>query len=97
MDLIKSADWSREEILDVMRITTEQLDAVYDYIEQHREEVEAEYAQILRDEAEARAESERILRERGLYTLDLPPEERRQRLLKKLEERKPHMSKMKIT
>ena len=87
MDLIKSPDWNRDEIIEVMRITPEQLDAVYEYIEQHRDEVEAEYTRILQREAEARAESERILRERGLYTDDLPLEERRQRLLKKLAER----------
>ncbi len=88
MDSIK-AGWSREEILQVMsRVTAEQLDAVYKYIEQHREEVESEYERILQREAAARAESERIMRERTPDLFDLSPEELRRRLLQKLEEKK---------
>jgi len=88
MDSIK-AGWSSEEILQVMpRVTAEQLDAVYEYIEQHREEVERAYERILRRSAEARAESERIMRERTPDLFDLPPEELRRRLLQKLEEKK---------
>ena len=87
MDYIK-ADWSTAEILEVTpQISAAQLEAVYEYIDQHRAEVEAEYAAILAREAAAQAESVRMLRERGLYTADLPLEERRQRLLKKLNER----------
>ena len=58
MDLIK-ANWSKEDILQFMPITAEQLDAVYEYVEQHRDEVEQEYEDILRREAEARAQSEK--------------------------------------
>jgi uncharacterized protein (DUF433 family) len=86
MDYIK-ANWSKEEILaHTPRVTMAHIEAVYDYIEQHRAEVEAEYARILEREALARAESEKMLRERGLYTGDLTPEERQQRLLKRWEE-----------
>jgi uncharacterized protein (DUF433 family) len=84
MDLIKSPDWNREEIIEVMRITPEQLDAVYDYIEQHREEVEAEYARILERSAKARAESERIMRERSSFPPDMPWEERSRLMREKL-------------
>ena len=37
-----------------MQITGEQLDAVIEYIEQHREEVERNYERILQREAEQR-------------------------------------------
>ncbi len=85
MDSIK-AGWSKEEILQVMsRVTAEQLDAVYEYIEQHREEVEQEYERIVQREELARAESERIMRERTPDLFDISPEELRRRLLQKLE------------
>jgi uncharacterized protein (DUF433 family) len=88
MDSIK-ANWSKEEILaHLPRISMEQLDAVYEYIDLHREEVEAEYARILRREAEARAESERIFRERSPYPPDMPWEEKSRLMRQKLEERK---------
>lgn len=58
MDSIK-AGWDKEEILaHLPRVSLEQLDAVYDYIEQHREEVEAAYKRILLRSAAAQAESE---------------------------------------
>lgn len=88
MDSIK-ANWSKEEILaHLPRVTMEQLEAVYEYIEQHRDEVEAEYAQILRDEAEARAEAERIFRARSPYPPDMPWEEKSKLMREKLEARK---------
>jgi uncharacterized protein (DUF433 family) len=87
MDFFKK-NRSREYILRRMpMITAEQLDAVYDYVEQHREEVELAYERILRRSEEARAESERIMRERTPDLFDLSPEELRRRLLQKLEEK----------
>ena len=88
MDFFKDDYWTKERILEVMpRITAEQLDAVYEYVEQHREEVEREYERILQREAVARAESERIMRERTPDLFDISPEELRRRLLQKLEEK----------
>jgi uncharacterized protein (DUF433 family) len=85
MDLIK-ADWSREQILQVMPlITAEQLDAVYEYIEQHREEVERDYARILRRSAELREHYEKVYRERSPFPPDMPPEEKRRLMVQKLE------------
>ena len=88
MDSIK-AGWDKEEILaHLPRVSLEQLNAVYDYIDEHREEVEAEYAQILRDEAEARVEADRIFWERSPYPPDMPWEERSKLMREKLEARK---------
>src|SRR5204862_4478920 len=59
---------SKEYILEMMpAITAEQLDAVYDYIEQHREAVEEEYAQILRRSAELQEHYGRIWLERSPF------------------------------
>lgn len=86
MDYIK-ANWSKEEILEhTPRVTPAQLDAVYEYIEEHREEVEAEYARILQREAEARVEAERIFRERSPFPPDMPWEEKHKLLVKKAQE-----------
>ena len=88
MDSIK-ANCSKEEILaHLPRVSSEQLDAVYDYIEQHREEVEAAYTRILQREAEARVEAERIFWERSPYPPDMPWEERSKLMREKLEARK---------
>ena len=87
MDSIK-AGWSKEEILQVMtRVTAAQLDAVYEYIEQHREEVEQAYARILQREAAERAYYEERNRGRAPFPPDMPLEERRQIMIRKLEER----------
>ncbi len=87
MDLIK-AGRSRVYIRQMMLLTREQVDAVFDYIETHREAVEAEYARILEREALARAESERIMRERSSFPPDMPWEEKRKLIIQRLEERK---------
>jgi uncharacterized protein (DUF433 family) len=85
MDSIK-AGWSREEILQVMtQITAAQLDAVYEYIGQHREQVEQAYERILRRSAEARAKSDQIWRERSPFPPGMPWEERRKLMIQKLE------------
>jgi uncharacterized protein (DUF433 family) len=87
MDLIK-ANHSRIYIRQMMLLTREQVDAVFDYIEAHREAVEAEYARILEREARARVESERIMRERSSFPPDMPWEEKRKLIIQRLEERK---------
>lgn len=76
MDYIKN-NRSKEYILEMMPlITAEQLDAVYEYIEQHREAVEAEYEQILRRSAEWQEEARKVWLARAPYPPDLPEEER---------------------
>lgn len=85
MDFFKN-NRSKEYILQRMpMITAEQLDAVYDYVEQHRAEVEQDYARILRRSAEAQAESARIMRERSPFPPDMPWKERRKLMIQKLE------------
>lgn len=85
MDLIK-ANRSREYITQMMPLTLAQVDAVFEYVEQHREEVEAAYARILEREAVKRAEAELIMRERTPWLFDIAPEERHRRLLQRAEE-----------
>lgn len=87
MDLIK-ANRSRRHIAQFMLLTDEQVDAVFDYVEQHREEVEAAYERILQREAIARAESEKVLRERMPHLYDMSPEELREYLVQKLKAKK---------
>lgn len=87
MDLIK-ANRSRRHIAQFMLLTPEQVDAVFDYVEQHREEVEAAYERILQREAKARAESEKMLRERMPHLYEMSPEELREYLIQKLEAKK---------
>lgn len=88
MDSIK-AGWSRAEILEVMtQITPEQLDAVYEYIEQHRAEVEQAYERIVQREAAERAYYEECNRGRSPFPPDMPWEERRKLMLRRLEELK---------
>ncbi len=87
MDLIK-AGRSRRYVAQLTTLTPEQVDAVYDYVETHREAVEAEYTRILEREAKARAESDRMIRERSPFPPDMPMEERRKLMLRRLEELK---------
>ncbi len=83
MDFIKD-NWSRDSILQVMTITAEQLDAVYEYVERHKAEVEQEYERILRRETEARAEAEKIRRERSPFPPELPWAEKRRLMRQKI-------------
>ena len=87
MDYIK-ANRSKEEILESMTISLEQLDAVYEYVEQHREEVERDYAEILRRSEELREHYDKIFWERTGFPTDLPIEERKALLMQRLEEKK---------
>ena len=87
MDYI-TAGHDREYTLRFLPITPEQLDAAYEYIEQHREEVEKNYARILQREEEARLRSEQIMRERSPFPLDMPREERVALMRKRIAELK---------
>ena len=87
MDLIK-ANWSKERILQHMPITAEQLDAVYDYIAQHKAEVERDYARILQSSEELRAHYEQIFRERSPFPPEMPWEEQKKLMLQKAAEMK---------
>jgi uncharacterized protein (DUF433 family) len=87
MDYVK-ANRSKEYILQFLRVTPEQLDAAFEYIEQHREEVERDYERILRRSAELRERYEKIFRERSPYPPEMPWEEKRQLLIRKLEAKK---------
>ena len=87
MDLIK-ANRSKRYIARMMLLTPEQVDAVFEYVEQHREAVEAEYARILQREAEARAASERLMRERTPHWFTMSPEEFRQYAIEKIAAKK---------
>jgi len=87
MDYIK-ANRSKEEIIESMTISLEQLDAVYEYIEQHREEVERDYAEILRRSEELRERYDKVFWERTPFPPDMPPEELKAALIQRLEEKK---------
>ena len=88
MDYIKN-NRSKEYILNRMPlITADQLDAVYEYIEQHREEVESEYEQILRRSAELEAQCQQVWLARAPYPPDLPEAEKRERMLQRIAEMK---------
>ena len=88
MDYIK-ANRSKEYILEMMPMINEaQLDAVYEYIEQHKEEVERDYAEILRRSEELREHYDKIFWERTGFPTDLPLEERKALLMQRLEEKK---------
>lgn len=87
MDYIK-AGWSRLYIMKIMGLTDEQLDAVYEYIEQHKEEVEKDYARIVAREEEERAYYEERNRHRWRFPLDMPLEEQQRLAREKLEQMK---------
>jgi uncharacterized protein (DUF433 family) len=83
MDYLK-ANRSRDYILQFLHVTPEQLDAAIEYIKQHREEVERDYQSILRRSQELREHYEEVFRERSPYPPDMPWEEKRKLLTKKL-------------
>ncbi len=87
MDYIKGGR-SRLFILKIMGLTDEQLDAVYEYIEEHREEVERDYARIVARSEELRAYYEEQNRHRSPFPPDMPMEERKKLMLQKLEQMK---------
>jgi uncharacterized protein (DUF433 family) len=88
MDYIKN-NRSKEYILEMLpMITAEQLDAVYDYIEQHREEVERDYARILRRSEELQERYKKVQLERSPFPPDMPDEEKRKLMLQRIAEMK---------
>src|SRR5262245_52349729 len=87
MDSIKGAR-SRAYILQIMNLTNEQLDAVYEYIEQYREQVEKDYARIVARSEEMRAYYEEQNRGRSPFPPDMPREERQRLARQKLEQMK---------
>jgi uncharacterized protein (DUF433 family) len=85
MDYIKGGR-SRAYIRQIMNLTDEQLDAVYEYIEQHREQVEKDYARILAESEEERAYYEEKNRHRWPFPPDMPLEEQQRLARIKLEQ-----------
>jgi uncharacterized protein (DUF433 family) len=76
MDYIK-ANRSKEYILEKLPILNlAQLDAVYDYIEQHKEEVDLGYEDMVRRCAELEARYRKVRAERSPFPPEMPLEER---------------------
>lgn len=87
MDYLQD-DWDRDFIKRVMVITDEQLDAVLEYIAQHKEEVERDYQHILRRSEELRAHYKRIQQERSPFPPHMPEEEKRALMRQRIAELK---------
>jgi uncharacterized protein (DUF433 family) len=87
MDYIKGGR-SRAYIRQIMNLTNEQLDAVYEYIKQHKEEVERDYARIVARSEEMRAYYEEQNRHRRPFPPDMPLEEKQRLVRQKLEQMK---------
>jgi uncharacterized protein (DUF433 family) len=87
MDYIKAGS-SRLFILKIMGLTDEQLNAVYEYIGQHKEEVERDYARIVARSEEMRAYYEEQNRHRWRFPPDMPREELQRLAREKLEQMK---------
>jgi len=87
MDYLKG-DWDRDFVKRVMVITDEQLDAVLEYIAQHKEEVERDYQRILRRSEELRAHYKKIQMERSPFPPDMPEEEKRTLMRQRIAEMK---------
>ena len=86
MDYIK-ANRSKEYILEKLPILNlAQLDAVYDYIEQHKEEVERGYEAMVRRCAELEARYRKVQAERSPFPPEIPLEERTRLMIQKLEQ-----------
>lgn len=86
MDSLKSGD-SRDSIKQLFNISDEQLDAVLKHITLHQEAIENEYAEIVRRSEQRRATYERVFRMLSPLPADLPPDERRAQLRKRLLEK----------
>ncbi len=83
MDLIK-AGRSKRYIEQMMLLTPEQVNAVFEYVEQHKEEVERDYAEILRRSDQLRLRYEEQNRARSPFPPEMPWEERRKLMLERL-------------
>src|SRR5947208_2360331 len=77
------ANWAKEHILQFMRLTTDQLDAVYEYIKENQEDVERSYERILHRSEELRSYYEAQNRARSPFPPEMPLEERRKLMLQK--------------
>jgi uncharacterized protein (DUF433 family) len=66
------ANWSREEIRDIMLLTDEEIDGVLSYIAEHRAEVEAEYNEVVRQAEEERRYWEERNKERFAQIAAMP-------------------------
>jgi uncharacterized protein (DUF433 family) len=86
MDSLKNGH-SRELIKQLFLISEEQLEAVLEYIAEHREEVEREYLDIVRRSAERREYYEQVFWDRSPFPREMPDEERRRVLHEKLAKR----------
>lgn len=86
MDSLKSGN-SRDLIKQLFNISDEQLDAVLKYIALHQEAIENEYAEIVHRSEQRRATYERVFRVLSPLPADLPPDERRAQLRKRLLEK----------
>ncbi|HKQ72915.1 MAG TPA: DUF433 domain-containing protein [Blastocatellia bacterium] len=87
MDYLEG-DLDRDFVKRVMVITDEQLDAVLEYIAQHKEEVERDYQRILRRSEELRARYKKIQLERSPFPPDMPEEEKRASMRQRIAELK---------
>jgi len=87
MDYLRG-DWDRDFVKRVMAITDEQLDAVLEYIAQHKEEVERNYQRILRRSEELRARYKKLQMERSPFPPDMPEEEKRELMRQRIAEMK---------
>jgi uncharacterized protein (DUF433 family) len=86
MDYIK-AGHGNAYILEMLPILNQaQLDAVYDYIEQHKEDVERDYERVLRRCAELEARYRKVQAERSPYPPDMPLAERKRLMIEKLQQ-----------
>jgi len=88
MDYIK-ANYDKEYILEHLPILNrEQLDAVYDYITQHKEEAERGYEEMVRHCAELEARYRKAQAERPLFPPEMSLEERERLMKQKIEQMK---------
>lgn len=87
MDYLQG-DWDRDFVKRVMVITDEQLDAVLEYIAQHKEEVASDYERILRRSEELRAHYKKMQTERSPFPPDMPEEEKRALMQQRIAEMK---------
>src|SRR2546425_10819661 len=73
----------RSSDLQFMPLTTDQLDAVYEYLKENQEDVEPSYERILRRSEELRSYYEAQNRARSPFPPEMPLEERRKLMLQK--------------
>jgi uncharacterized protein (DUF433 family) len=87
MDYLKLG-LSRNYIKAAFRISDEEIDAVIEYIEQHKEQVNRDYERILRRSEELQERYRKIQLERSPFPPDLPLEERKKLMVEKIRKMK---------